>query len=66
VTSAKTDTPRFVRCLENTLQRDVLTVGEIYEVGGEQYGNYLVCGRWMTKRRFVPVDASDVRSSSGE
>ncbi|MET4197261.1 hypothetical protein ABIB96_001249 [Bradyrhizobium sp. LA3.X] len=54
-----TETPRFVRCRDNTLQRDVLTVGEVYEVSGEQYDNYRVCGRWMTKRRFEPVNAED-------
>lgn len=54
-----TDTPRFVRCVDNTLQRDVLTVGQVYEVAGEEYGNYRVCDRWLTKRRFVPVTQED-------
>lgn len=52
-------TPRFVRCKDNTLQQDVLTVGQVYEVGGEMYDNYLVCGRWMTKRRFEAVSGKD-------
>ena len=50
-------TPRHVRCLDNTLQRDVLTVGQVYEVYGEEHGNYRVCGRWMTKGRFEAVEA---------
>lgn len=56
-------TPRFVRCVDNMLHADVLTVGDVYEVHGERYGNYLVCGLWLTKRRFVPVaDERDAAS----
>ncbi|WP_448043762.1 hypothetical protein [Bradyrhizobium liaoningense] len=37
------------------MARELLDVGRIYEVGGEQYGNYLVAGHWLTKRRFEPA-----------
>ena len=54
-------TPRLVRCVDNMLHRDTLTIGEVYEVGGEQYGNYLVCGLWLIKRRFVAVKDSETK-----
>lgn len=47
--------PCFVRCKDNTLARDVLDVGRVYEVGGEEYGNYRVLDRWFTKARFEPA-----------
>lgn len=49
------DTPRFVRCKDNMFQQDVLTVGRVYEVTGERYGNYLVLDRWLTPGRFMPA-----------
>ena len=49
------DTPQFARCKDNTLYREALTVGRIYEVGGERYGNYLVGGLWLTTARFEPA-----------
>lgn len=52
-------TPRFVRCLDSTLHMDVMTIGEVYEVTGEEYGNYRVCERWMLKGRFEPVTKED-------
>lgn len=57
----ETETPRFVRCKDNTLHQERLTVGEVYEVNGEQYGNYLVCGLWLTKRRFVAVEDAEAK-----
>jgi hypothetical protein len=47
--------PCFVRCRDNTMARDVLEVGRIYEVGGERYGNYRVLDQWFTKTRFEPA-----------
>jgi hypothetical protein len=52
-------TPRYVRCLDSTLHMDVMTIGEVYEVTGEEHGNYRVCGRWMLKARFEPVSLTD-------
>jgi hypothetical protein len=52
-------TPRFVRCLDNTLHLDVMTRGEVYEVTGEEHGNYRVRGRWMLKGRFELVAKDD-------
>jgi len=45
--------PQFVRCKDNTLVRDVLDVGRVYECQGEQDHNYLVRGKWLTKGRFT-------------
>lgn len=47
--------PCFVRCKDNTIARDTLEVGRVYEVGGEKYDNYLVAGAWFTKARFEPA-----------
>ena len=57
--------PQFVRCKDNTLVRDVLTVGRIYECGGEQYGNYLVAGYWLTRGRFEPATIQDWIAQGG-
>ncbi|MCK1322130.1 hypothetical protein IVA94_14760 [Bradyrhizobium sp. 156] len=54
-------TPRFVRCKDNMLHQERLTVGEVYEVNGEQHGNYLVRGLWLTKRRFAAVDDGEAK-----
>ena len=53
------ETPRFVRCKDNTLAREALSIGRIYEVGGERFGNYMVLGHWFTKARFEPVTRED-------
>ncbi len=51
--------PQFVRCKDNTLVRDVLTVGRVYECSGEHHDNYLVAGLWLTKGRFEPATYHD-------
>lgn len=53
------ESPRFVKCKDNTLVREVLTVGRVYEVEGERYGNYLVAGQWLTKGRFEPATITE-------
>lgn len=52
--------PRFVRCKDATLVRDVLTVGRIYECQGDDgWGNYNVAGKWLTRGRFEPVTSAE-------
>lgn len=51
----KTQYPSFVRCKDNTLHRDLLTVGAVYECSGEEWDNYRVQGHWLSKRRFEPA-----------
>ena len=53
---------RFVRCRDNVLQADVLTVGAIYEVQeiNERDGYYLLAGLGQfTMARFEPVSDGD-------
>lgn len=47
--------PSYVKCKDNTLVRDLLTIGRVYECRGEQDHNYFVQGKWLTKGRFVPA-----------
>ncbi len=57
---------RFVRCRDNILQTDVLTVGEIYEVTEvrEHDGYYVLAGLGQfTIARFEPV--SDAEAGYG-
>ncbi|MBR1206597.1 MULTISPECIES: hypothetical protein [unclassified Bradyrhizobium] len=51
--------PVFVRCKDDTLAREILTVGRVYEVAGERDGNYRVLGRWLAVRRFEPATYDD-------
>ena len=52
---------RFVRCIDNTLAADVLTVGKVYEVlqVKERDGYYLLPSGQFTMARFLPVSAAD-------
>ena len=52
---------RFVRCIDNTLAADVLSVGRIYEVlqVKERDGYYLLPFGQFTMARFEPVFAAD-------
>lgn len=50
---------RFVRCKDNTLARDVLSIGHVYEVGGEEHSNYWIAGRWFSVGRFAPATLED-------
>jgi hypothetical protein len=47
--------PQYVRCKDNTLVRDLLTAGAVYECSGEQDHNYLVAGKWLSRGRFEPA-----------
>lgn len=51
--------PDYVRCRDNTLVRNLLDVGHIYECQGEQDGNYLVKGKWLSRGRFEPATYQD-------
>jgi hypothetical protein len=48
----------IVRCIDNTLQRDVLTLGRKYEVYAERDDCYILSGfdKGFSKRRFEVVD----------
>ena len=48
---------RFVRCIDNTLATDVLTIGRIYEVVQikERDGYYVLSLGEFTMARFRPV-----------
>jgi hypothetical protein len=52
---------RFVRCIDNTLATDVLSVGRIYEVLQikERDGYYVLPFGQFTIARFQPVSAAD-------
>jgi hypothetical protein len=52
---------RFVRCIDNTLAADVLSVGRIYEVLQlkERDGYYVLSFGQFTMARFQPVSAAD-------
>ena len=53
---------RFVRCVDNTLDDDVLVVGRIYEVMhvNERDGYYALSGLGQfTMARFRPVSAAE-------
>jgi hypothetical protein len=52
---------RFVRCIDNTLVTDVLTIGRIYEVVQvkERDGYYVLSLGQFTMARFRPASAAD-------
>jgi hypothetical protein len=52
---------RFVRCIDNTLAADVLTVGTIYEVLQVKQcdGYYVLPFGEFTMARFQPVSAAE-------
>ena len=52
---------RFVRCIDNTLAADVLTLGRIYEVlhVKERDGYYELSFGQFTMARFRPVSAAE-------
>ena len=54
---------RFVRCIDNTLAADVLTVGSIYEVlqVKERDGYYVLPFGRFTMARFRPASRGRVR-----
>jgi hypothetical protein len=52
-------TPSFVRCKDNTLVRDLLDVGRVYECSGAQDHNYLVVGKWLSQGRFEVATIED-------
>ena len=58
--------PQFVRCKDNTLVRDVLDVGRVYECQGEQDHNYLVRGKWLTKGRFTAATYAEWIASKAQ
>jgi hypothetical protein len=52
---------RFVRCIDNTLAADFLTVGRVYEVlqVKERDGYYVLSLGRFTMTRFEPVSAAE-------
>jgi glycosyltransferase A (GT-A) superfamily protein (DUF2064 family) len=52
---------RFVRCIDNTLAADSLTVGRVYEVLGvnQRDGYYVLSLGRFTMTRFEPVSATE-------
>jgi hypothetical protein len=52
---------RFVRCVDNTLAADFLTVGRVYEVlqVKERDGYYVLSLGRFTMTRFEPVSAAE-------
>lgn len=52
---------RLVRCIDNTLAADLLTVGSVYEVlqVKERDGYYVLSFDQFTMARFQPVSAAD-------
>jgi hypothetical protein len=52
---------RFVRCIDNTLATDVLSVGKIYEVLQikERDGYYVLSTGQFTMARFQPASATE-------
>jgi hypothetical protein len=52
---------RFVRCIDDTLASDFLTVGRIYEVlqVKERDGYYVLSFGRFTMARFQPVSATE-------
>lgn len=54
-----------VRCVDNTLQRDILSVGAIYEVTGERDDYYELSGLGRFSRsRFEIVDQQDAANDA--
>jgi hypothetical protein len=58
---------RFVRCIDNTLATDVLTVGRIYEVlqVKERDGYYVLQYGQFTMARFQPVSMQEAGYARG-
>jgi hypothetical protein len=58
---------RFVRCIDNTLATDVLTVGRIYEVlqVKERDGYYVLPHGQFTMARFQPVSMQEAGYARG-
>jgi hypothetical protein len=58
---------RFVRCIDNTLAADVLTVGRIYEVlqVKERDGYYVLPYGQFTMARFQPVSMAEAGYAGG-
>jgi hypothetical protein len=54
---------RFVRCIDNTLATEVLTIGRNYEVlqVKERDGYYVLSLGQFTMARFRPVSAAEAR-----
>jgi hypothetical protein len=52
---------RFVRCVDDTLAKDFLTVGQVYEVLQikERDGYYVLSSGQFTMARFQPVSPTD-------
>jgi hypothetical protein len=52
---------RFVRCIDNTLAKDVLKVGNVYEVlqVKKRDGYYVLPSGQFTMTRFQPVSAAE-------
>jgi hypothetical protein len=52
---------RFVRCIDDTLATDVLSVGKIYEVlqVKERDGYFVLSSGQFTMARFQPVSATE-------
>jgi glycosyltransferase A (GT-A) superfamily protein (DUF2064 family) len=52
---------RFVRCIDNTMAADFLTVGRVYEVLGvnQRDGYYVLSLGRFTMTRFEPVSATE-------
>jgi hypothetical protein len=52
---------RFVRCIDNTLAADALTVGRIYEVLQikQRDGYYVLQSGQFTMERFQPVSPAE-------
>ena len=55
----------IVRCIDNTLQRDVLVVGREYEVRAERDDCYILSGfdKGFSKRRFEIVSQPTIEFS---
>jgi hypothetical protein len=53
--------PHFVRCIDDTLARDFLTVGQVYEVLEirERDGYYVLSSGRFTMARFRPVSRAE-------
>jgi hypothetical protein len=51
--------PHFVRCTDNALAADVLTVGSVYEVPHVRDGYYVLSFGQFRIARFEPVSAAE-------
>lgn len=59
---------RFVRCIDNTLAKDLLKVGKVYEVlqVKERDGYYVLPLGRFTMARFRPVSAAEAATADAE